>query len=218
MIIRSTWKQNYTVVPNAVFDRGLTAEATGTLCYLIGRSEGWKVSAVGLAKHFGCGRERMNRVMAELERNGYAFRRIGGKSGGFDWIVSDNPIVAKPDSRKTRLSGFGALPSKDLLPSTEEEPSTKAQAPSPAAGNTGKKAPRKTRTAFVAPTLEEVHAYAKAKEAPWCATEFWNHFEANGWLVSGRSKMANWHRAFDNWVIRDKRFEADREQRARGFR
>lgn len=34
------------------------------------------------------------------------------------------------------------------------------------------------------------------------AHKFFNHFESNGWLVSGKSKMKNWEAAARNWASR----------------
>jgi DNA replication protein DnaC len=124
VIIKTKWTESYTVVPNAIFEAGLSAQAVGTLCYLIGRPDDWKVSAAELGKKFFCGRQRMNKIMQEIERAGYASRRVGGKSGGFDWIVCDKPTVAKPDSRKTRQSQNRPLLSKENIQSTEKEQST----------------------------------------------------------------------------------------------
>lgn len=37
------------------------------------------------------------------------------------------------------------------------------------------------------------------------AREFFNHFESNGWMVGGKSKMRNWQAAANNWMSRDKK-------------
>lgn len=114
MIIRGPRKQtNFTILPNDLFEAGLTAEATGVLCFLLSKSEGWNVNAVHLARRFNCGRERISRIMHEIEGKGYATLRRGGKEGGSDWIVLDSPVVGKPDPRKTRPSENPTLPRTD---------------------------------------------------------------------------------------------------------
>ena len=37
------------------------------------------------------------------------------------------------------------------------------------------------------------------------AHRYWNHFESNGWKVSGRAPMKNWTAAANNWI--DRRFQ-----------
>lgn len=63
------------------------------------------------------------------------------------------------------------------------------------------------------PTLEEVQAYASAKEpsTPGALDEvprFFNHYESNGWKVSGKTPMKKWQAAFDNWMSRRQQFQS----------
>lgn len=36
------------------------------------------------------------------------------------------------------------------------------------------------------------------------ANKFWNHYEANGWLIGGKAPMMDWKAAARNWLIRSK--------------
>lgn len=38
------------------------------------------------------------------------------------------------------------------------------------------------------------------------AQKFYDHYESNGWMVSGKSKMVNWHAAIGGWINRMKKF------------
>jgi uncharacterized protein YdaU (DUF1376 family) len=63
------------------------------------------------------------------------------------------------------------------------------------------------------PTLEEVQAYASAKEAstPGALDEaprFFNHFESNGWKVGGKTPMKKWQAAFNSWMLRRPQFQS----------
>jgi hypothetical protein len=42
------------------------------------------------------------------------------------------------------------------------------------------------------------------------AEKFFNHFESNGWLVGGKTKMKNWQAAARNWIARSEEFNSDR--------
>ena len=46
------------------------------------------------------------------------------------------------------------------------------------------------------------------------AKKFFNHFEANGWLVAGRSPMLNWHSAMNSWKLRERDFAPARSSPA----
>ncbi len=62
------------------------------------------------------------------------------------------------------------------------------------------------RTAFVAPTLEEVKAYfASIGDNTSNADKFFDHFTANGWKT-GRNPMKDWQAAARNWKRRTPEF------------
>ncbi|GAA4368765.1 hypothetical protein GCM10023185_41790 [Hymenobacter saemangeumensis] len=57
------------------------------------------------------------------------------------------------------------------------------------------------------PTLAEVQAYAAAQhpnsgDAQTEAAAFYDHYESNGWRVSGKTPMVNWQAAFRGWMRR----------------
>lgn len=57
------------------------------------------------------------------------------------------------------------------------------------------------RVVFVAPPLEEVKAYfSTLGGTEQDADRFFDHFTANGWLVSGKSPMKDWLAAARNWM------------------
>ena len=95
MIKRSIHSQNYTVLPNAVFEikDGL---AIGLLSYLLSKPPNWHVTKQQLYKHFTQGRTRIDSAFKLLEDTGYIFGEqrkdpITKQYIGFHWIVSDIP-------------------------------------------------------------------------------------------------------------------------------
>ena len=63
------------------------------------------------------------------------------------------------------------------------------------------------------PTLAEVQAYAaeqhpNSADAQTEAAAFCDHYESNGWRVSGKTPMADWRAAFRNWMRRRAQFQA----------
>ncbi len=60
---------------------------------------------------------------------------------------------------------------------------------------------------FKKPHISEIKMYFAEKDAPSEEAEkFFNHYESNGWLVGGKSKMKNWEAAARNWLLNSKKF------------
>lgn len=54
----------------------------------------------------------------------------------------------------------------------------------------------------IPPKLEEVKKYFSSQNTEEIEGErFFNHFQSNGWLVGGKSKMYNWQAAANNWIL-----------------
>jgi hypothetical protein len=69
---------------------------------------------------------------------------------------------------------------------------------------------RERKNYFTPPTLEEVISFFKENK---CNTEeaepFHLYYQANGWIV-GKAKMKNWQAAAKNWMLRSKKFQAEK--------
>ncbi|MBW3127306.1 YdaU family protein [Hymenobacter profundi] len=134
-------------------------------------------------------------------------------------LVSENPpaaLAASPENQllstdKQKLSGKKQLPPKDkaiekafnfsFTTSNEVE----GGAPAPKLSKVKKPLPR--------PTPAEVQAYAAEQypdnaEAQTEAVSFCDHYDSNGWRVSGKTLMADWRAAFRNWMRRRPQFQA----------
>jgi hypothetical protein len=64
---------------------------------------------------------------------------------------------------------------------------------------------------FLSPSLETVKIFFN--QNTWQSTDaehFFNHFESNGWLVSGKTPMKNWHAAARNWMLNAQKFAAQK--------
>ena len=123
-IYKSSAADKYTVVPNdTVRDGSLSFEATGLLCFLLSLPADWAIHKSWLQNQkLGCGRDKLTRLISELEEAGYIKREVSqlddGKLNGYDWFVyptaslknrnTDNPDDGKPATTKER-----SLKSKD---------------------------------------------------------------------------------------------------------
>ena len=79
--------------------------------------------------------------------------------------------------------------------------------------------PAKSAKKPVVPTLAEVQAFAaalpgttqhpnSAADAQAEAAAFCDHYASNGWRVSGKTPMVDWHAAFRNWMRRRSQFQS----------
>jgi len=67
------------------------------------------------------------------------------------------------------------------------------------------------KQSFTSPSFDDVLEFFKAKEHNEVdAEKFFNHFESNGWLVGGKSKMKNWHAAARNWMLNSAKFNQEK--------
>lgn len=61
----------------------------------------------------------------------------------------------------------------------------------------------------IPPQFSEVQMYFEEKDSTKLEAEkFFNHYESNGWLVGGKSKMKNWQAGARNWLINSKKFNS----------
>ena len=59
----------------------------------------------------------------------------------------------------------------------------------------------------IPPEFSEVQLYFEEKDSTKLEAEkFFNHYESNGWLVGGKSKMKNWQAGARNWLLNSKKF------------
>jgi len=74
--------------------------------------------------------------------------------------------------------------------------------------NAKKKLREKKGTEQIPPDWELVMAFFKDKQIPLVEAEkFFNHFQSNGWLVGGKSKMKDWKAAARNWILNSIKFQ-----------
>ena len=73
------------------------------------------------------------------------------------------------------------------------------------------------REIFISPSLEEATLFFKEKnKSDLEAEKFFNHYESNGWLVGGKSKMKNWQAAARNWMLNSEKFQSQKKQPSPG--
>jgi hypothetical protein len=128
LIKRTKRTHNFTMLMNEVFQSKLQADSLGVLCYLLSLPDDWVLHKTHLMKHFGIGREKMDRIFKELEASGFMLamnmiRTQEGKFIGRSYIVYDlpthsEPLTAKPSTAKpltARPTSNKNLSDKELI-------------------------------------------------------------------------------------------------------
>jgi hypothetical protein len=108
--------------------------------------------------------------------------------------------------------------SSSITSSKEEREAAEAAPPAPTVekvvnGKMVAKPANDRKKEAAVPTLTEVQAYAaeqhpNSPEAHTEAAAFHDHYQSNGWRVSGKTPMADWRASFRGWMRRRPQFQA----------
>lgn len=125
-IIRRRHNRNYTVIGNEVFsDESLDLDALGLLCYLRSRPHDWNISTEHLRRRFGCGPEKMQRLVRALIDTGWVQRHElprgpRGTYGGFEYVVLDEPERLDPGENAGETSASPEAEKPTPVPESDQ--------------------------------------------------------------------------------------------------
>lgn len=143
----------------------------------------------------------------------------GTDKGGVQVVIPFNKHIKHNKENKHKKGCKGELPfasSRDDLkivqpqksntikfsPPTLEEKAIKLSKTEARTGSSNSRG-----TAIDLPNLEQVKEFFNEKnKSDLEAEKFFNHFESNGWLVGGKTKMKNWQAAARNWILNSEKF------------
>lgn len=92
MIIRTTRKNRFTVIPNDLLeDHALDWKDLGLLVYLLSKPDNWEISVDHLRKQRSMGRDAIYKCLDAIISAGYA-RRKKQSDGTVDWMIFDEKI------------------------------------------------------------------------------------------------------------------------------
>ena len=152
-------------------------------------------------------------------------RTESGKKGGNPRLLNQ---TANQTPKQTPTTGVMQIPtpssSSSITTSIEEREVADATASAPliekvVKEKSAKKTPDGRRNSAAPTTLAEVQAFAATEypniaDAPAEAAPFCDHYESNGWRVSGKTPMVNWRAAFRNWMRRRPQFQVSTAARS----
>ena len=158
-------------------------------------------------------------------------RQEAGKKGGNPRLLNQTANQpANQSANQTPTTGDKQIPTPSISssPSGIESGAADAAAPAPTPekardkkssgspspgerGPGGEVARSRRKPAPAPPALADVQAYAAAQypgpEAPAEAAAFHDHFQSNGWRVSGKTPMQDWQASFRGWMRRRAAFQ-----------
>ncbi|MDQ2794897.1 MAG: YdaU family protein [Bacteroidota bacterium] len=120
--------------------------------------------------------------------------------------VNPTSVAAQPNTRSENSQQDG-----NLSLSLSRDSSLRSESGAADAAKPAPKASKSTKKPVV-PTLAEVQAFAAAQypnsaaDAQAEAAAFCDHYASNGWRVSGKTPMVDWHAAFRGWMRRRTHF------------
>jgi hypothetical protein len=107
---RKSWN-NFTQVPNHIInDKNVSPEAKGVYLYLSSKPDGWEFSLNGILSQNKMGREKLIRIISELEKFCYLKkykRRLNGKQLPNEYELFDVPYSSTESEKPTRENRLG---------------------------------------------------------------------------------------------------------------
>lgn len=93
MIIRSPRTANFSVISNDILnDTDIPVDSLGLLVYLLSKPDNWEIQVGHLQTRFGCGKERIYRMLKDLRICGYAsYQRFA--DGTTNWTISETRVT-----------------------------------------------------------------------------------------------------------------------------
>ena len=101
-IKRSKRHERFYIVSHELIDCELSAEALGVAVYVLSRPDDWVIRPSQLSNKFGCGKNRMTRILKEIVEARFAtkehVRGEDGLFGGVLWTFSEAPYPQNPST------------------------------------------------------------------------------------------------------------------------
>lgn len=106
ILIHHRTADTFARIPHALLaDDGLSWNAKGILCYLLGKPPEWKVRVTDIYNHAKDGKRAIRAGLKELREAGYAKLiavRGGGRIREWQWQIADSPVFS-PDARNEEV-------------------------------------------------------------------------------------------------------------------
>lgn len=200
--------------PTWRYNPRLSTEASKQLQYRALKSRAGKASAQKRAGQATAVEEKPTGVQHLLRENATSTPLTQDVSTPVE--MQSTPVAPEPNTRSKKGQQQGNLSSPLSILSSLRSKSGAATAASAPAPSQKVEVARPAKKVEV-PTLADVQAYAAtlpatdqppgSADARTEAAAFCDHYESNGWRVSGKTPMVDWRAAFRNWMRRRPQFQ-----------
>lgn len=198
-------------IPKALInDDTLSDRARFLYCYMSAKPDWWEFYLDNVAKSLHLGRDTVQKYIKELIDEGWLEKgpqqNENGKFGAVEYVLKafkDKPTVEE----KNR---YGKIPLQNN--SSTSTPINNISTINSPDKNNNRESLSKTR--FQKPKIEEVESYIKEKGMHFDANQFYDHYEAVGWMV-GRNHMKDWKAACRTWENKRKSKSQDEEEKTK---
>lgn len=181
-------------IPKALInDDTLSDRARFLYCYMSAKPNYWDFYLDNVAQSLHLGRDTVQKYIKELITSGWIKKEgqqnDNGKFGAVEYVLKafkDTPTVEEKNRYgKIPLQNNSSINTPINNISTINSPD-----------NNKKESVSKSR--FQKPKIEEIEAYIKEKKMHFDAVEFYDYYEAVGWMV-GKKHMKDWKAACRTW-------------------
>ena len=203
-IIKLARRSRYTVINNALIeDKRLDFDHVGLLTYLLSKRSNWNISVAHLAKQKKSGASKINRLLKELQKFGYAkYQRL--PTGKTEWTIYEKPHVENQDKAiKPHVENPHVekphVANRTLVITDKESKYL----------NNSKKENKQKK--FKKPTVEEINDYQIEYKNKILidADYFIDYYESNGWKIKN-NPMKDWKATVRNWIRNQNNFKVQK--------
>jgi hypothetical protein len=125
-IIKAKIDKEYVQIPNKLLhDPRLSFESKGVLCLLLSLPEDWSVNKEWIIKQSSAGRDKITRILGELQKANYLLRQTAhdkqGRITGVDWLVYPYDVQEKLASKAVELETLTTGLTDEDKPTTTKE-------------------------------------------------------------------------------------------------
>lgn len=197
-------------IPKALInDDTLSDRARFLYCYMSSKPDWWEFYLDNVAKSLHLGRDTVQKYIKELIMAGWIEKgeqqNENGKFGAVEYVIKafkDKPTVEeKYRYGKIHLQNNSSINTPINNISSINTPD-----------NDNNKRESISKSRFQKPKIEEVEAYIKEKKMHFNATEFYDHYEAVGWMV-GLNHMKDWKASCRTWENKRKAKSQEEEEK-----